>query len=248
MMVLEPTTISSVTLASGQTQHPDYPISNLLLDAPELPFLVTSGGFVTSINIVVDGPLDSFSLLGVESITAGVTFIFSDYSAVPGAVVVEHADAYRPGRRNYWIRFTEQTGSALEFRIIIPFTVGSPGETIRAGCLKAGTTHEQTGVLYPLEEGLDDPTVQIPLADGSVYRGAQIAPARTFGATVRALRSEVEPFMATLRRIGGKQTMWHMAPDLGDYYFLYGRLAGMPQASHAWPVVSSASLAVREWV
>ncbi|MDX9792007.1 MAG: hypothetical protein RBU24_00730 [Kiritimatiellia bacterium] len=247
MRVLEPITISSVD--SGPYDSPTQPKSNVLLDAPGVYFAssVPVGNYGYINFETAGGSINSICLLGVSA--TGVDTIKmlvgpTESEIAPANLTTISIDDAYTGKRAIWYTFDATT----ETKWVIRIWRASGDPVFVIGCLKAGTTHEQTGVLYPLEEGLDDPTVQIHLADGSVYRGAQIAPARTFGATVRALRSEVEPFMATLRRIGGKPTMWHMAPDLGDYYFLYGRLAGMPQASHAWPVVSSASLAVREWI
>lgn len=163
-------------------------------------------------------------------------------------MITSYDDPYRVGRRNCWITFTPQTGTNLAFRIIIFMTAGNPTEVIRAGVLKAGITTEHTGLLFPLYEASEDPTPVVQMADGSLYRAAQLPVRRTFGATMRAARTTVETFVDTCRRSQGVPTMFHLAPELGDRYFVYGRMATQPAADHSWPVVSNASFSVQEWV
>ncbi len=248
MRMLAPVAISSVSLASGQTPNLSYPVGNLLLDEPEVYFSVVSGGYVTAIRAVVTGTINSFVLLGVKSLNTGVVFTYDPSGAVPGAVITGYDDPYRVGRRNYWITFTPQTGTNLAFRIIIPVTVGNPTEVIRAGVLKAGITTEHTGLLFPLSEASEDPTPVTQMADGSLYRAEALPVRRTFGATMRAARTTVETFVDTCRRSQGVPTMFQLAPELGDRYFVYGRITTQPAPDHSWPVVSNASFSVQEWV
>lgn len=248
MRMLAPVAISSVTLVSAQTPNLSYPVGNLLLGEPEVYFSVITGGYVVALRAVITGTVDSFVLLGVISQNTGVSIGFDPSGTVPGAVVESYADPYRIGRRNYWIRFTPQTGTNLAFRIIIPFTLGSPTEVIRAGVLKAGITTEHTGLLFPLAEEPEDPTPVMQMADGSLYRAAQLPVRRTFSATMRAARTDVEAFVDTCRRSQGVPTMFQLAPTMGDRYFVYGRMTTQPRADHSWPVVSNASFSVQEWV
>lgn len=248
MKMLAPVAISSVSLASGQTPDLSYPISNLLLDEPELSFSVVSGGYVVSIRPVVTGTINSFVLLGVQSLNTGVVFTGDPGGTVPGTVITGYDDPYRVGRRNYWITFTQQTVTAAAFRIIIPMTVGNPTEVIRAGVLKAGITTEHTGLLFPISEASEDPTPVVQMADSSLYRAAQLPVRRVFGATMRAARTTVETFVDTCRRSQGVPTMFQLAPALGDRYFVYGRMTTQPRADHSWPVVSTAGFSVQEWV
>lgn len=74
MRMLAPVAISSVSLASEQSPDLSYPISNLLLDEPELSFAVESGGYAVSIRPVVTGTINSFVLVGVQSLNTGVVF------------------------------------------------------------------------------------------------------------------------------------------------------------------------------
>lgn len=248
MKMLAPVAISSLTLVSAQTPNLSYPAGNLLLDEPEVYFSVVSESYVVALRAVVTGTVDSFVLLGVASQNTGVTVGFDPSGAVPGMVITGYDDPYRVGRRNYWITFTPQTGTNLAFRIIIPMTVGNPTEVIRAGVLKAGITTEHTGLLFPLAEASEDPTPVAQMADGSLYRAAALPVRRTFGATMRAARTTVESFVDTCRRSQGVPTMYQLAPELGDRYFVYGRMTTQPAIDHSWPVVSNASFSVQEWV
>lgn len=248
MRMLAPVAITSVSLHSGQTPNLSYPVGNLLLDEPEMSFAVVSGGYVVSIRPVVTGTINSFVLLGVQSLNTGIAFTNDSSGAVPGAAITGYDDPYRSGRRNYWITFTQQTVTATAFRIIIPFTLGSPSEVIRAGVLKAGITTEHAGLLFPLAEESEDPTPVTQMADGSLYRAAQLPVRRTFSATMRAARADVETFVDTCRRSQGVPTMFQLAPALGDRYFVYGRMTTQPRADHSWPVVSTAGFSVQEWV
>ena len=247
MKMLAPVAISSVSLYSGQTPNLSYPVGNLLLDAPEVYFSIVTGALNVRVSAIVTGTINSFVLVGVQSMAGAVT-ITSAGAAVPGAVVTAYADPYRVGRKNHWITFTQQTVSSAEFRITITATLGATEEVIRAGVLKAGITTEHTGLLFPLSEVSEDPTPVVQMADGSLYRAAQLPVRRTFGATMRAARTTVETFVDTCRRSQGVPTMFQLAPDLGDRYFVYGRMTTQPAADHSWPVVSNASFSVQEWV
>lgn len=248
MRMLAPVAISSVSLHSGQSQNPSYPVGNVLLDAPEAYFAVVTGALNVRISAIVTGTINSFVLLGVVSLAATVTVTDGSGNAVPGAAVTGHQDPYRLTRRNYWITFTEQTVSSAEFLISITATSGATAEVIRAGVLKAGITTEHAGLLFPLAEASEDPTPVVQMADGSLYRAAALPVRRTFGATMRAARTTVETFVDTCRRSQGVPTMFHLAPELGDRYFVYGRMTTQPSADHSWPVVSNASFSVQEWV
>lgn len=248
MRMLAPVAISSVSLTSGQSPNLGHPVGNVLLDAPEVYFSVVSGSFEVALRAIVTGTINTFVLLGVISLAGAVTITDGAGAAVPGAAVTAYTDPYRAGRKNYWITFTQQTGTTLAFRIIIPMIVGNPAEVIRAGVLKAGITTEHTGLLFPLSEESEDPTPVMQMADGSLYRAAQLPVRRIFGATMRAARTTVESFVDTCRRSHGVPTMFHLAPELGDRYFVYGRMSTQPTADHSWPVVSNASFSVQEWV
>lgn len=248
MRMLAPVAISSVALWSAQTPNLAYPVSNLLLNEPELSFVVVSGGDPVIVSATVSGVINSFALLGVQSLAETVYLTDNSGALVPGTSIVGYDDPYRVGRRNYWITFTQQTVSSTAFRVWIDSTTGATTEVIRAGVLKAGITTEHTGLLFPLSETSEDPTPVMQMADGSLYRAAQLPVRRTFGATMRAARTTVESFVDTCRRSQGVPTMFHLAPELGDRYFVYGRMTTQPTADHSWPVVSNASFSVQEWV
>ena len=248
MRMLAPVAISSVSLASGQTPDLSYPISNLLLDEPELSFTVVSNGVLVIVNAVVTGTLNSFVLVGVQSLAETINITDNLGAVIPGVAISGYNDPYRVGRRNYWITFTQQTVTNGVFRIRITASAGTPTEVIRAGVLKAGITTEHTGLLFPLSEASEDPTPVVQMADSSIYRAAQLPVRRIFGATMRAARTTVESFVDTCRRSQGVPTMFQLAPALGDRYFVYGRMTTQPRADHSWPVVSTAGFSVQEWV
>lgn len=245
MRMLAPVAISSVTVSAGHTPNLSYPVGNLLLGEPEVYFALTAGGALPMIQATVTGTINSFALLGVISGAGTISIADSVGAAIPGTVITSYADPYRVGRKNYWITFTQQTVSAKLFSIGIATT---GGEVIRAGVLKAGITTEHTGLLFPLAEESEDPTPVAQMADGSLYRAAQLPVRRTFSATMRAARTDVETFVDTCRRSQGVPTMFQLAPTMGDRYFVYGRMTTQPRADHSWPVVSTAGFSVQEWV
>lgn len=248
MRMLAPVAITSVSLRSGHTPNLSYPVGNLLLDEPELSFVVVSGALNVRVSAIVTGTINSFVLVGAQSLAGAVTLTDGAGAAVPGAAVTAYTDPYRVGRKNHWITFTQQTVISKEFLISITATAGATPEVIRAGVLKAGITTEHTGLLFPLSEESEDPTPVTQMADGSLYRAAQLPVLRTFSATMRAARTDVETFVDTCRRSQGVPTMFQLAPALGDRYFVYGRMTTQPRADHSWPVVSTAGFSVQEWV
>lgn len=247
MNLLQPTAITSLSLV-GVSAMSGYPITNALLPSPREPFRaqLNAGVEVATIRVAVAGTFDSIVLLGVESSVVPVDITDDSGGAVAGATVATYVDSYYPARRNYWIRFTALTGHTL--RVNVRRVSVAVGEIVRVGVLMAGVTAEYTGVLFPLEESCDDPTVQVPMADGSVYRGLQLQPVRTYAGTMRDAKATVAAFCSACRLFGGSASMWHFAPTLDDRHFVYGRLLQQPQASHAWPQYSSASFAVQEYV
>lgn len=248
MIYLEKATITSVTLENAAVPVSGHPVGNLLHESPEVYFSATlpTGVTTAQLKVTVPGTLDTLVLIGVESSATPVRLTGLTGIAVPGTVVTEYDDPYRVGRRNVWIRFNAQTGTVLQFLLYIDRLTAAVGEVVRAGVLLAGITRTQAGVMFPLQEAVEDPTVQVQMADGTIYRGSQLAPVRSFAGTVRDSRSGIETFCDTGRRIAGDLTAWQLAPELGDRYFVYGRSAVPPSADHAWPQTSTASFAVRE--
>lgn len=252
MIYLEKATITSVTLENTAVPVSGHPVGNLLHESPEVYFSATLPTGVTNalLEVTIDEgtvvSIDTLVLVGVESSAAPVRLTDFSGAAVPGALVTEYDDPYYPGRRNVWMQFDAQTGTALRFLIYIDRLTAAVGEVVRAGVLLAGITRTQTGVMFPLQEAAEDPTVQIQMADGTMYRGSQLAPVRSFAGTVRDSRSGIETFCDTGRRIAGDLTAWQLAPELGDRYFVYGRSVVPPNADHAWPQTSTANFAVRE--
>lgn len=240
MIHLEPIAITSATSTAGGDAT--YPASNLLLDPAETYARSAEDVTTWKVSVVLTGPVSSLCVLGVVADSLTLTV---GGSAPAGLTEETIDDPIIVGRTSYWWTFTERTGAQT---FVLTFTRDLADQVARAGVVRAGKIYNTDGVLYPLDEGVDDPTVVLQMADGSLYHGPQLRTVRTFGVTVRAAKADIATLCDSCRRTGGRTTMWHLAPEWGDRYFVYGRLAAQPQANHAWPTVSTASLAVREVV
>lgn len=239
MIVLNPFAISALTGGAGADSA--WPIANLLGDNPNL-FFQTATTSTTSTTIVVTttSDVDSVCLLRCWASTATITV---GGSAPAGLTTTAISDAYYSGAKAYWWRFNRCTGPTT-FTITLTRVAGEP--LLRASVVKLGQTWNFTGVQFPVEESYVDPTPEVPLMDGFIFRGVEIPPYRTFSANVLSTRANIHSLFDLCRVIGGLATFWYIEPAMLDYFFLYGRLAGAPTVSHAYPTLSYASLGLRE--
>ena len=249
MMILRPIPITGVSLESLAAEDADHPLSNLLLDHPGAYFaaMLGSAASVATIRVVVSGTVDSFVLHGVTCPVDPISFTNDLSAPVPGAEITSLDDPYYSGRRSYWIRFTPQTGSNLAFRLYLVRTA-TPGAVVSACVLKAGTTVIHQGLQFPVAKGLDDPTITIQMADGSPYRGAELAPSRVFSPVFKASISAIDALTDDLRILGGRATMFHLRPEGDDRYFVYGRMVSLPQVNDVSELDSQAGFTIREWM
>lgn len=238
MIICNPLTISALTGGTGA--NASYPLSNLLNDNPNL-FFETEFTSTLSTTIVVSStsPVDSVCLLRVYAATVTITV---GGSAPAGLTTIEIDDQYYTGAKSYWWRFTTLSAPT----ITITLTRVSGGRLLRASCVKVGGTFEFAGVQFPVEESAIDPTPEVPLIDGYIFRGVEVPPYRTFSASVLAERASIISMVDLCRVLGGLATFWHISPDLGDYFFLFGRLAAQPSVTHAYPTLSVAALQLKE--
>ena len=239
MIILNPYTISSLTGGAGASTYD--PLANLLSDNPGLIFQ-TATTATTTTTIVVTTPDNADSLCLLRCWAATVTLTVGG-SAPAGLQTLEIDDAYYTGAKSYWWTFNQLTGPKT---FTITLTRAAGDALFRASCVKVGRTLEYTGVQFPLGQGAIDPTVEVGMMDGYVFRGAELVPYRMFDAQILATRATVDDFLDLCRVMGGLPTFWHIEPTWGDYYFLFGRLAGQPSASHPYPTLSTAAFGLRE--
>jgi hypothetical protein len=243
MIILPPTTISSLTADSANAS---YPAANLLRESPKRIWRADSDA-VTSATLTwtVTGPVDTVVLH--HAVAATVTLEYytgASWASPPGLDAAYYDDPLFPTYTTHWLTFTALTGS-VQLRLTL---TQSGTSTIRAANLLAGSAVAVEGVIYPLQEGLLDTSIRTPLLNGEEYYLKRDV-ARMFsgsaladrGVTVRALMLDVA------RRHGSRPLPVQLAPPWGDDFFVYGRLS-MPQASHAWPTYSSVSFELREMV
>lgn len=247
MMVLYPLDITSITVHYTGSSSPDYPVTNLLLDAPGVT--VHSDG--TTSNIVgwkatIKGTFNSLCIHGVYSSTS-ITSATLSGPTLTNLVQYEIDDPYHVGWKSYWWVFDPITLTSSNWISVIITAPASPTSTIIGKVLKAGTTYDVDGLCYPLNVGIEDTTPQIQMADGAIYRGAEIEPVRVISGTVMGNPDDVLVAQRLCRFLAGQSTVFHFSPESGDEYFVYGRTfpASVVLSSMA---IKSASISVREWV
>lgn len=239
MMFIRPKPITSITGGAGA--HADYPLANVGFDDPERAFMTTGGVTSTTIVVTMTGPVNAIGLVGVVADSCTLTV---GGSAPAGLVSMDFDDAFMAtGRTNYWFTFNQLTGTVV-LKLTLTRSSGDPD--IRAGVVKAGAQRSISNMQYPLNEGIEDSTVQFTMSDGTIYRGAERQPLRTLSGTVVTERGDIEDFVYDCMLTGGRSTLWHFWVGGDDRYCLYGRLAGQPSAAHSYVSHSSASFAVRE--
>jgi hypothetical protein len=243
MIILPPTTISSLTADSANAS---YPAANLLRESPKRIWRADSDA-VTSATLTwsINGPVDTVVLHHVVADTATLEYYTgATWASPPGLDVAYYDDPLFPTYTTHWRMFTALTGS-VQLRLTLTQTGTS---TIRAACLLAGSAVTVDGVVYPLQESLLDTSIRTPLLNGEEYYLKRDVPRMFTGsvladraATVRALLLDIG------RQYGATPCAVQLAPPWGDDFLVYGRL-GAPQATHAWPTYSQAAFELREMV
>jgi len=243
MIILPPTTISSLTADSANAS---YPAANMLLESPKRIWRAASDA-VTSATLswTITGPVDTVVLH--HAVADAVTLEYytgSTWATPPGLDAETYDDPLFSGYITHWITFTALSGS-VQLRLTLTQTGSS---TIRAANLLAGSAVTVDGVVYPLQESLLDTSIRTPLLNGEEYYLKRDVPRMFTGSVLADRATTVRALMLDIgRRYGATPCAVQLAPPWGDDFMVYGRL-GMPQASHAWPIYSQAAFELREMV
>lgn len=248
MNIVKPVSITSLALSGGNSAEYNHPLTNVINDHPESYFATTVPSSNSSlIAITMAGTVDCFFLVGVvSSVAASLTSYGS--GAPTGYVATSWDDPWHAGRKNYLFTFDPLTvtGGSPSFMITLGRT-GGDTSAHRVGVLRGGELVNIVGTRYPLSEDMEDPTTEVIMADGRVYRGAEMAARRIFSGEVIAARATVMASVAAIRSIGGRATLANMAPLLSDDFYAYCR-ATVRQVSHPMFTLSSAQIEVKEIV
>ena len=163
----------------------------------------------------------------------------------PGLITETFTDPVS-GSKTWWFSFDERPGSTDGGYWLTIGKAAGETYTLSASNIFIGHSGTLTGVRYPLDEGIVDTSIVVPLADGSLY--TKYRPTlRTFSGQALETRAVASQFLRDAARIGGRATAFHLAPALDDQFYVQAQFGGqMPQSSHALPTLSSLSFTLRE--
>lgn len=243
MIILPPTTISSLTADSANAS---YPAANLLLESPKRIWIAASSS-VTSATLTwsITGPVDTVVLHHAVADTVTLEYYTgSTWATTPGLDAEEYDDPLFSGYTTHWLTFTALSGS-VQLRL----TLTQAGTSaIRAANLLAGSAVAVDGVVYPLQESLLDTSIRTQLLNGEEYYLKRDVPRMFSGSVLADRAATVRALMLDIgRRYGSTPCAVQLAPPWGDDFMVYGRL-GTPQASHILPTYSQAAFELREMV
>lgn len=255
MIVIKSNAISSISASSAMT---GYPATNLLNNSPKKKWKAADSSVTYAyIDVGVNGITGGLGLVGViaESVFITITdptgiiwatVVWPEVSWSSGAgisstqVIVDDMNGYQ----NIWVSFTE-INVPVTIRIELRKTSGTP-DIISAGVLQVGAPTTIDHVVYPLDEGLEDYSIQRQLSNGATYYKRRDI-VRAFSGVIRLERAKVQSFLRDVARVyGATPLMFNLAPPWGNDFIVYGRLSAMPSASHDTPSHSIISFSLIE--
>lgn len=257
MIIIKRNAITSISASSADAA---YPATNLLNDSPKKKWKAASSSVSYAyLDVVTSGTTGALGMVGIvaESVFVTITdpngivwqsvvWPAVDWDLPPEGVVVtqEMIDDLANGYQSVWVSFPEFT-DPVSIRIELRKTAGTP-MILAAGVLHVGQPTEISGVQYPLNEGLEDYSIQRQLSNGATYYKRRDI-VRTFSGSIRLQRTEFQSLFRDVARVyGGQPLMIQLAPPWGSEFTVYGRLSAMPSGAHDMPTHSTIQFQITE--
>lgn len=265
MKYLIPQYNAAVTV-SASNQNALYPASNLTLATRRLKWVAASSAYdnaTLAVDIAAAGypvppPPGAGSSTDTTYTDVVLSGVFADLVSIqvygpwptlvtPIGLTTETITDPAGSGDTWWFSFptNEQPGGTGGGCVLTVARAPANLYVLSATNLWIGHADTLTGVRYPLDEQLEDTSIVLPLADGSLY--TRFRPTlRTFSGSALETRLVASQFLRACARIGSRATCFHLAPALDDQFYVQGQFPRMPTVSHALPTLSSVSFAVRE--
>lgn len=244
MILIKSNAIVGITASSTMS---GYPASNLLNTSPKKKWKAASSSVTYAyLDVEVTGPTGALGIIAVAAESVFVTItdptgivwqsvVWPEVSWSSGfgidttSVMVGDTNGYQ----NIWVSFPE-FNSPVTIRIELRKTTGTP-LVMSMGVLQVGTPTEINYIVHPMEEGLQDFSIQRELSNGAIYyRRRDIV--RTFSGNMRIPRVCFQNFMRDIARVyGSTPMMFNLVPEFGNDFIVYGRLSTMPSGYHDTP-------------
>ena len=242
MKILENNAIQSITASS---EDPAYPASNLLDSHPKKKWKAADGavsfaqldvqvndvtGGLGMVGIVADAAAVSIEdPSGVTWDAATVTWDNIEWDAGSGRIDLEMEFEQGDDFATLWVDF-EEFDSPVTITVSLYKNTGTL-DTIAAGVAVCGRVHVEPSVNLPLNEGLQDYSIERQLANGSwYYRQRNIV--RTFSGAIRVRREDFWTLMRGLARKYGKRPMMYKISDTSGEWILYARFEALLSGVH----------------